>query len=78
MFADMTNSAEHCGDNADVGITVPLRARLKKNSFPISCQMAISTVTAHGMYMEPFVFKMHLQANTLLMPVRKLYILSLF
>lgn len=25
MFADVTNSAEHYGDNADVGITVPLR-----------------------------------------------------
>lgn len=50
-----------CGDNRSSKITVPLRAKLKKNSFPISCQMAIFTVTAHGMYVEAFMFIMHLQ-----------------
>lgn len=40
--------------------------------------MAISRVTTNGMYTEAFIFKLHLKTNTLLIPERKLYTLTLF
>lgn len=46
MFADVINSAEPCGHNAVVGITIRLRARLKNNwALPIPPMSTKSVLT---------------------------------